>query len=274
MGHSGDRRGRPDRRIDWVSPPTARLARTIIGIGRNAHRLARARQLGAIDEAATQLELGVAKAELTILCTPVETIAGFARQVAAHCPASSLITDAGSTKQSIVEQLQDRWPADRAVFVGSHPLAGSEKTGVDHADGQLLVGRTVVITPTDQTPPGARQRIEEFWRDLGATVLAMTPAEHDRAVAAISHLPHVIASLTAAVTPERYLPLAATGWLDTTRVAAGDVELWRQILFQNRPRVLHCLDEFAKVLNSFTEALQQEDEPGRGATSRSRKAAT
>ena len=87
----------------------------------------------------------------------------------------------------------------------------------------------------------------------------MAPDEHDRAVGAISHLPHVIAALTAAVTPEPYLPLAATGWLDTTRVAAGDVELWRQILFQNRPSILQRLDEFTQALHSFTEALRQQD---------------
>ncbi len=237
------------------------LARHVIGIGRHPARLEIARQAGAIDGFSTALESAVADAQLTVICTPVDTIAEYARQVARHCPPSALITDAGSTKGQIVQQLQQDWPARGATFVGSHPLAGSERVGVEHADGRLLVGRIVVITPTVATSEPSRRQIEQFWTQLGATVIAMSPAEHDRAVAAISHLPHVIASLTAAMTPEDYLSLAATGWLDTTRVAAGDVELWRQILFQNRPGVLYYLNEFAKVLHSFTQALEQQDEP-------------
>lgn len=236
------------------------LARRVIGIGRHEARLAIALQAGAIDAYSTDLKSGVAEAQLTVICTPVDTIAGYARETARHCPPTALITDAGSTKGQIVDQLRHDWPAAGAAFVGSHPLAGSEKVGVEHADGELLVGRIVVITPTAATPEPARRQIERFWTQLGATVVAMSPADHDRAVAAISHLPHVIASLTAAMTPADYLPLAATGWLDTTRVAAGDVELWRQILFQNRPGVLYYLSEFAKVLHSFTQALEQQDE--------------
>ncbi len=125
-----------------------RLANRVIGIGRNPRRLEIAEQFGAIDEAVTDLAAGVARAELTIICTPVETIATFVRQVARSCPADGLITDAGSTKQMIVEELHGAESIEPATFVGSHPLAGSEKAGVQHADGQLLTGRTVVITPT------------------------------------------------------------------------------------------------------------------------------
>ncbi len=148
----------------------------------------------------------------------------------------------------------------KAPFVGSHPLAGSEKTGVKHARDDLFRGRTVVVTPTASTPEDATARIETFWGTLGASVMRLSPQEHDQGVAATSHLPHLIASALAAATPVAYLPLVATGWLDTTRIAAGDVELWRQILGQNRSSVLQALGQFEKVLNSFTLALQQQDD--------------
>jgi prephenate dehydrogenase len=116
------------------------------------------------------------------------------------------------------------------------------------------------MTPTETTPVAARERVERFWRELGANVVQMGAAEHDRAVAATSHLPHVVAAALAAATPAEYLALAATGWLDSTRIAAGDVELWRQILKQNRTSVLRSLEQFGKVLNSYSRALEQQDD--------------
>jgi prephenate dehydrogenase len=139
-------------------------------------------------------------------------------------------------------------------------LAGSEKTGVQFARADLLEGRVVVVTPTRRSRADDVVRVEQFWGSLGTQVLRKTPQAHDQAVAATSHLPHVLASLLAAATPRELLPLVAGGWLDTTRVAAGDVELWRQILNENRADVLKSLDKFAKVLASFRAALQRGDQ--------------
>jgi prephenate dehydrogenase len=150
--------------------------------------------------------------------------------------------------------------AGQAPFIGSHPLAGSEKQGVAHARGDLFEGRTVVITPTEATPPEASGRVEHLWSQLGSNVVRLAPQEHDRAVAATSHVPHVVAAALAAATPAEYLSLVATGWLDSTRIAAGDVELWRQILRQNRASVLRALEQFETVLDSFSLALQHEDD--------------
>jgi prephenate dehydrogenase len=236
------------------------LARRVVGVGHRRPSLEQALARRAVTEVTTDLELGVAEAEVTIICAPVELIPGLVRRVSAACPASAIVSDAGSTKAWIVEQVAAAAVPGQAPFVGSHPLAGSEKQGVVHARADLFEGRTVIVTPTEQTSPEACRRIEEFWVRMGAAVVRLSASQHDQAVAAISHLPHLIAAALAAATPEAFLPLAATGWLDTTRIAAGDVELWRQILRQNRASVLQALEQFERVLNSFALALQQQDD--------------
>jgi prephenate dehydrogenase len=239
------------------------LARHIIGIGRRMETLRTAENRGAITEATTDLAAGVAQAELVIIGTPVQTIVDQVKQVAEAAKSGTLVTDVGSTKQSIVEG------ADRALagalglwtsFVGSHPLAGSERTGVEFARADLLEGRTVVVTPSEASKSDAVERVESLWQALGAKVVRMSAAEHDQAVAATSHVPHVVAAALAAATKQDYLPLTATGWADTTRVAAGDVELWRQILSDNRPHVLAQLREFEKFIAAYAAALERGDE--------------
>ncbi len=239
------------------------LARHVIGIGRRMETLRTAENRGAITEATTDLAAGVAQAELVIIGTPVQTIVDQVKQVAEAAKSGTLVTDVGSTKQSIVEG------ADRALagalglwtsFVGSHPLAGSERTGVEFARADLLEGRTVVVTPSEASKSDAVERVESLWQALGAKVVRMSPAEHDQAVAATSHVPHVVAAALAAATKQDYLPLTATGWADTTRVAAGDVELWRQILSDNRPHVLAQLREFEKFIAAYAAALERGDE--------------
>ena len=237
------------------------LADRIIGIGRRASSLRRAQQCGAIHAASTDLARGVADAELIIVCTPVAIIAEHVTAAAQHCPSGALITDVGSTKANIVASLdgnQAYW-REGVQFVGSHPLAGSDKTGAEHARADLLETRTVVVTPTRRTPAKTYERLASFWESLGARVVRHSPATHDRLLAATSHLPHLAASAVAAATPRDALPLAATGWLDTTRIAAGNADLWMQILLDNRLHVLQALDKFEKVLTDFRKALSDED---------------
>ena len=147
----------------------------------------------------------------------------------------------------------------QVAFVGSHPMAGSEKTGPAHAQADLFEGRVAVVTPSRQTSTEAVDQVERFWRQLGSQVVRMSPKDHDRSVAAISHMPHLVASALAAATPEEELQLASTGWLDTTRIAGGAPELWRQILVDNRSGVLKSLDKFEKVLASFRRALERQE---------------
>lgn len=241
-----------------------RLARHVIGIGRRIEQLQLAENRGAVTEVTTDLRQGVASANFVIVCTPVGEVSEFVAAAAKACKPETVITDVGSTKAAIVAAC-DKALADSkglwASFVGSHPLAGSERTGVEFARDDLFQGRMTVITPTDDTRPEAAGKVEAFWQGLGSKVLRMSPEEHDIAIAATSHLPHLVASALAAATPADLLPLTATGWGDTTRIASGDVELWRQILLDNRVNTLKALAPFETVLSELRQALEAADGP-------------
>ena len=246
-----------------------KLARRVIGVGRRAASLRKATKCGAVTETTTNLAAGVADADLIIVCTPIEQVAAHILEAARHCRDDALLTDVGSTKQGIVSRIEETLhvpdeskpsTGHHGTFIGSHPLAGSEKTGVQHAEADLFVGRAVIITPTDRSPAALVTRVERFWKSLGARVYHQSPREHDDAVAAISHVPHMIATALAAATPSDLLPFVAGGWLDTTRIAAGDVELWRQILVDNRDAILKSLEPFSTTLLAFRRALESGDE--------------
>jgi prephenate dehydrogenase len=234
------------------------LARTVVGIGRTASRLRIAEEIGAVSRATTDVAQGVADAELIVVCTPVSHVVDHVQQVSLACPAKALITDAGSTKGEICRSLAAGLPG-RGTFVGSHPMAGSEKSGPEFSDPNLFEGCVTVVTPPDMFPENPVSEVEAFWQSLGARVVRMSPDEHDRAVAEISHLPHLLASALAATADPRDLVLAAKGWRDTTRVASGDVELWRQIFTENHRHVLQSLAKFEKVLSAFRQALEGND---------------
>lgn len=229
----------------------------VVGIGRRASSLRRARKCGAIDRATTDMARGVAGADLVVVCTPPEAIVPAVEAVVAAHPAA-LVTDAGSTKAEIVEALEKSLPA-AARFVGSHPLAGNEKSGPEHGRANLFAGRVVVVTPTRKTRRADTRAVGQFWRRLGAQVVELAPREHDRRLAATSHLPHLVAAAIAAATPSRYASLVATGWLDTTRIAGGDPQLWRQILLANRGNVLDALERVEGTLAALRSALERGD---------------
>lgn len=239
-----------------------RLAQKIIGVGRRQTSLDAARKVGAIDNGVTSLSSGVAEAQLIIIATPVDTIAERVIQAAAICPATSLITDVGSTKEAIVAASDAGLAGRRSGprFVGSHPLAGDHRTGPEHARADLFEGRTVVVTPTDLTRTAAVTEVTGFWQALGARVEHMTPARHDAALALTSHLPHLAAVAMAAATPSEFLHLTATGWRDTTRVAGGDPKLWQAILTANRQHIVDGLDVLGQMINNLRECLDQGDQ--------------
>ena len=238
-----------------------KLARRVIGIGRRAGSLRAALRMGAVTSTTLHLARGVAEAELIVVATPVGRIVEHVQAVAEHCPAGALVTDAGSTKAEIVHALRGRLPRD-VRFIGSHPLAGSDKSGPAAADAALFEGKLVIITPTPDDDAEACRRISRFWTALGARVKTMTPEDHDQAVAATSHLPHLMASAIAAATPDEFLPLAASGWMDTTRVAAADPDLWTQIFRSNKANVLSALDSTEKTLAALRKALESENGDG------------
>jgi prephenate dehydrogenase len=240
------------------------IAQRVIGVGRREESLRRAEELGLITEGTTNLAAGTAPAELVVVCTPVKMIAGQVREALRQMAPGSLITDAGSTKAELVDQIESAHGALEGaagpMFVGSHPLAGSHESGPEAASGELFVDRCVVVTPTSKTDVQAVDRIQAFWEALGAYVRRLTPEQHDAVLAATSHLPHLVASALAAITPAEWLDFTGSGWRDTTRIAAGNVELWMQIVAANRSSVVSALDKMAETIDSMRTAVAQRDD--------------
>jgi prephenate dehydrogenase len=231
------------------------LAKIVVGIGRRQASLRAARRVGAVTHTTVDLNKGVAEAELVVVCTPVGQIVEHVRQAAQHCPERILITDAGSTKQSIVSAL-DGGLGHGCRFLGSHPLAGSEKAGAAHASAELFEGRVAIVTPTKNTRAEDFDLLEQFWQSLGSVVVQMSPEEHDLAMALTSHLPHVAAAALVLTVPEKYFRLTGAGMLDTTRVAGSSPELWRQIIALNREQVLMALEQYGAKLAALHAALR------------------
>jgi prephenate dehydrogenase len=234
------------------------LVERVVGVGRRIESLQRARALGAIDEASTDLVSGVAAAQLAVFCTPVDQIAAQVLEAAPRCAPGTLLTDAGSTKGEIVRDLEGKLPAE-VHFIGSHPLAGSEKRGPDHADADLFQGRLTIVTRTPQTNADALEQVAAFWRGLGSRVRIMDPSEHDRALALTSHLPHLLASALAGLLPPELSELTATGFRDTTRIAAGDPAIWDGIFLQNRTALVEGLTQLQYRLDEYRTALTRGD---------------
>ncbi len=169
------------------------------------------------------------------------------------------MTDAGSTKRLIVESVEAS-SSLAEVFVGAHPIAGSERAGVAHATGALFRDRACVLTPTPRTPASALQQARDFWGRLGCRLVEMTPAEHDEVLAYTSHLPHALAGALAASVPAEWLTLAAGAYRDGTRVAAADTGLWTAVFRDNRGPLLKALDSLEERLAAFKYALMTDDE--------------
>jgi prephenate dehydrogenase len=231
------------------------LARRVLGVGRQQASLDQAAARGAIDEGFLDPLQAARHADLIIFCTPVDGIAEQALAVASGCAPNTLLTDAGSTKAEIVRRLEGSLPPGIA-FVGGHPLAGSEKRGPEHADADLFQDRVTVLTRTACTDAAALERVAAFWQAVGSRVRVMTPEEHDEALARTSHLPHLVAAALAGMLPPELHELTATGFRDTTRIAAGDPALWTGIFVQNAGAVLGALQQLETRLTRFRAALE------------------
>lgn len=236
-----------------------KLAAEVIGIGRRQASLDMALSLGALDRAELDLEKGVAAADVVVVSTPVASVADNVCRVMTAATGRVLVTDAGSTKALICAEVEARAASPVERFVGSHPLAGDHRSGPENARADLLDGKTVVVTPTEATPEATVDRAQAFWELFGAHVVRLPPDQHDRALASTSHLPHLVASALAAATPQQCLPLAATGWADTTRIAAADPALWTQIFSQNQIALMGTLDGLVEQLEQLRENLAAEN---------------
>lgn len=232
-----------------------RLANQVVGVGRTVAKLDSAIKRGAIDIATDDIISGARDADLVIACTPVQSIVDSLAVAANVAQPDAILTDVGSTKQSIVKSAKGRLSADQ--FIGSHPIAGGHHSGVEHAVGTLLDGALVVITPSDDTPPQLVERIGQFWESMGSRICCLSPQEHDSALAISSHLPHMVASSMALSTPDEILQFVGKGWMDVTRIAASNPQLWRQILEENHAPALQALKNFATICDSWIHALEQ-----------------
>jgi prephenate dehydrogenase len=202
----------------------------------------------------------VEDADLVVLCTPVGSMEGLAMNMSEGLAPTTVITDAGSVKACVVDQLT---PILGKNYVGAHPMAGSERAGLGAARGDLFAGAACLVTPTQGSSPSALGNVRSFWEDLGCSVTMMSPVEHDRMVARLSHLPHALAyalvNLVIDTLPEGAQQLAGGSFRDATRVAASNPELWIGILTSNGPEVASALREMAKLLKSMAAAIGDEN---------------
>jgi prephenate dehydrogenase len=239
------------------------IARRVVGVGRDGERLASARRLGAIDEAALDLAAGVEGADLVVLATPVGQILDSLPRLAPCLAAGALVTDVGSTKGQIARAGDAHLPP--GAFVAGHPMAGSERSGVEAATPELFAGAVWALTPTAATALEAVDRVAALVATLGARVVVLDPEAHDRAVAVTSHLPHVLAyalSALAAAEAERsghLYALAAGSFASATRVAASPPELWRDVALTNREALAGALRAYRADLDRVLGALEAGD---------------
>ncbi len=206
-------------------------------------------------------EEAVREASLVLIAAPVDKIVPLAEQIAPAIAAGSIVTDVGSVKGEIA-RLGAKALGKRGHFVGSHPMAGSEKTGWEHSTADLFVRRTCFVTPLPDTDERATESIVGFWRDLGAEAVTVDADQHDEIVAHISHLPQVIATSLCSFLAKKnsaWRNYAGGGLRDTTRIASSDAQIWRSILEQNRDEVLRALHQFEDELHGMKAALSNRD---------------
>lgn len=206
----------------------AKLAGQVIGVSRHAISIQIAKKKQAIDIGSTDFSK-IRGVDFVILATPVKTILSSVDKISRFIDKECLITDVGSTKSQIVE----RFSANFKNFVGSHPLAGSEKRGVSYASKGLFKKSICIITPQGSTSLKAKRRISEFWEKLGARVVEMPPRRHDEILGFTSHLPHAASFALMDIVPRRYLKFSSTGLKDATRIASSDADIWADIFLSN-----------------------------------------
>lgn len=246
------------------------LADHVVGVGRRVENLKAAVALGAIDRYVADPQEGVREADLVILATPVDTYERHLQEWA-HClTPGAIVSDVGSVKGTLVERSEAAMPAG-VHFVGAHPIAGKEKTGVAAGSDQLFKGARCILTPTKRTDVTALEQVKQLWAETGSIVLTMDPYLHDQILGAVSHLPHVVAfALMNALAELRdqqvpSLDLAGHsggGLRDTTRIAASSPEMWRDIFLWNRDNVVSYIDRYGRALEELKHLIKAGDAAG------------
>lgn len=236
------------------------LVRRVIGIGRRRASLEVALSVGAADEVSTDVS-AAREADLVVIATPIGTIEALMPAIAAALRPGAVLTEVSSVKASVIRIVTKHLPPG-ASLVPTHPMAGSDRRGAQAADGDLYVNSICIFTPVAASAPEDVVRLETLWRGLGARIMTMTPEEHDRAVAAVSHVPHLIASAVVEGIDDVTLRCAGTGLIDLTRIASGDPDMWTDICAHNRDAVVPALDAFAAVLARLKACISAGDLEG------------
>ncbi len=237
------------------------LVHRIIGVGRRTESLERACELGVIDEYTLDLDKAIEPADLVIVATPADAACSIVRRLGGRVKPGAVATDVASTKAAVVQAAAESWPVP-VRFVGSHPIAGSHKKGAEYARADLFEGTRTVLTPDDRTDPDALAVVDRLWRSLGAQTLTLAPREHDAVLAMTSHLPHLAAAglmLAAEDVMAENTPCVGPGFADTTRVAQGDPEMWRDICLTNREHIIDALERFENSVNLMRDAVERGD---------------
>ena len=243
------------------------LAGEIAGYVRSEKGVADCEKSGATDYATTDLLAAVSKSDLVILCTPLAQMRSLVERFLPALKSGAIVTDVGSVKADVVRELESLIKKAGAHFIGSHPMAGAEKTGVVAARANLFEKAVCVLTPGKKTDASAVRKLERFWKSLGARVLKLEAAQHDELVSRSSHLPHVVAAALAGLVldpkaSKQQAALCATGFRDTTRIASGSPEMWRDIALANRKNIARSVDAFVAELKKFQTAVRASDAKG------------
>ena len=241
------------------------LAGTLVGTDSDPAVLARVSELGIADVVEPDLARAVSSADCVMLCAPVGAFAALAAAIAPHLAPGAVVTDTGSTKQSVIRDLGAALPA-HAHLVPAHPMAGTEFSGPDAGFSTLFQGRYCLLTPLPDTDPAALARVEALWQGMGATTERMDPGHHDRVVAVVSHLPHLIAFTICGTADDladesrqQVVRFAAAGFRDFTRIAASDPVMWRDVFLNNREALLEMLARFTEDAQAMARAVRWGD---------------
>jgi len=241
-----------------------RLADEVAGFVRRAASVTECRRRGAVDFATRDLRRAVEGADLIILCTPLYQMRPLVEQMLPVLKRGAIVTDVGHVKAGVVRELEPLIAKTGAHFIGSHPMAGAEKTGVSAAQADLFVNAVCVVTPTKESNKAALRQVGQLWKAVGGRLLRLTPELHDALVSRSSHLPHIAAATLANLVLNPALPkqqpaLCANGFRDTTRIASGSPEMWRDIALANRKNLVRSLGRFIGDLQKFQRALNKVD---------------
>jgi len=231
-----------------------------MGIGRRKSSLNKALAYEAVDEVTLDIAAGIKKAQLIIMCTPISRFEPLINKITDALTPGTYMTDVASTKAEVVKLCRRLLPKS-VKFVGSHPMAGSEKTGVEFARADLFEHSLCLVTPTAKTPQADVRWIRKFWETLGCWTTTMTPKKHDNLLARVSHLPHAVATaLVSLSSKQSAINLAGPGFADTTRIASGDAGLWTDIFHTNRAALIKAVDQIIAELTRFRKRLDRDDE--------------